>query len=340
MCVFVTGGTGFVGSHLVRQLLQSGRKVRALVRPSSNLTNLDGLDIEYAQGDLRDLESLRAAVKNCDLVFHCAADYRLWAENTDELYESNVKGTENILQACRENGVARVVVTSSVAAVGLSKNGGPGNEDIPVALEDMIGHYKRSKFLAEHVALKAAKEGQDVVVVNPSTPIGDRDIKPTDTGKIITRFLNGQMPAYVNTGLNLVDVEDVCRGHILAAEKGKSGQRYILGGWDMTLQQILLELADITGLKAPQVELPLWFAYIVGAIDTFVCTKMHKEPNVPLEGVKMARKLMYFSWRKAHEELGYEPKPIRPALERAVQWFIDNGYVKHGLNIKQNRKGF
>ncbi len=335
MCVFVTGGTGFIGSHLVRQLLQSGRKVRALVRPSSNLANLDGLDVEYVQGDLRDFESLRSAVSGCSLVFHCAADYRLWAENTDELYESNVKGTENILRACRDGGVDRIVVTSSVAAVGLPKNGGPGNEDVPVALEDMIGHYKRSKFLAEHVALKAAEEGQDIVIVNPSTPIGDRDIKPTDTGKIITRFLNGKMPAYVNTGLNLVDVEDVCRGHILAAEKGKSGQRYILGGWDMTLQQILLELADITGLKAPQVELPLWFAYLVGSIDTFICTKIHKEPSVPLEGVKMAHKLMYFSWRKAYKELGYEPRPIRLALERAVQWFIDNGYVKRKLNIKR-----
>lgn len=340
MCVFVTGGTGFVGSHLVRQLLESGHKVRTLVRPTSNLANLNGLDIEYVQGDLRDLESLRKAVQGCSLAFHCAADYRLWAEDTNELYESNVKGTENILQACREGKVDRVVVTSSVAAVGLPKNGGPGNEEVPVTLEDMIGHYKRSKFLAEHVALKAAEEGQDVVVVNPSTPIGDRDIKPTDTGKIITRFLNGQMPAYVNTGLNLVDVEDVCRGHILAAEKGRAGERYILGGWDMTLQQILLELADITGLKAPTVELPLWFAYIVGAVDTFVCTKMHKAPNVPLEGVKMAHKLMYFSWQKAHKELGYEPKPIRPALERAVRWFIDNGYVKRDLKIKEVRKGF
>ncbi|MGM9997855.1 MAG: hopanoid-associated sugar epimerase [Candidatus Bruticola sp.] len=334
MCVLVTGGTGFVGSHLVRCLLDRGRKVRALVRPSSNLANLKGLDIEYVQGDLRDADSLKAAVKGCRLVFHCAADYRLWAENVNELYQSNVQGTENLLIACREGGVERTVVTSSVAAVGLPKNGGPGNEDEPVCLEDMIGHYKRSKFLAEQVALKAAAQGQNIVIVNPSTPIGDRDIKPTDTGRIITRFLNGAMPAYVNTGLNLVDVQDVCQGHILAAQKGKSGERYILGGWDMTLQQILLELSDISGLKAPVVELPLWFAYAVGAVDTFICSRLHKVPDVPLEGVKMARKLMYFSWQKARRELGYEPKPIRPALERAVKWFADNGYVKKNIKIK------
>ena len=329
MCVLVTGGTGFVGGHLLRKLLQAGYDVRALVRSSSKRDNLKGLDVEPVLGDLRDLDSLLKASRGCELIFHCAADYRLWAPNVQDLYESNVGGTKNILQAARENGVGRVVVTSSVAAVGIPKDGGQGCEDTPVTLEDMIGHYKRSKFLAEQEAFKAAGEGQDVVIVNPSTPIGDRDIKPTETGRIITRFLNGGMPCYVNTGLNLVDVDDVCQGHILAAHKGQSGRRYILGGWDMSLEQILMEISDISGLPAPSFELPLWLAGCLGVVDTFIEDRLlHREPSIPLEGVKMAKKLMYFSWKRAERELGYRPRPIRGALERAVDWFVSNGYVK------------
>lgn len=334
--VFLTGGTGFVGSHLARMLIERGFEVTALVRKNSNPANLSGLDLKTAEGDLRNADSLASAVSGSEIVFHCAADYRLWAENPDEIYETNVQGTVNLLRACREAGVRRTVVTSSVAAVGIPKGGGAGCEDTPVCLEDMIGHYKRSKFMAEREAMKCAEEGQDVVVVNPSTPIGSRDIKPTDTGRIITRFLNGGMPAFVNTGLNLVDVGDVCRGHILAAEKGVSGRRYILGGFDMSLQQILCELADISGLKAPSVQLPLWFAYIIGAADTFFSTKiMHRAPDVPLEGVKMAHKIMYFSWERARRELGYEASPVRPALEKAVRWFINNGYAPETPLIKK-----
>lgn len=337
MCILVTGATGFVGSHLAKMLVEDGERVKVLVRGSSKLDNLRGVECEKIIGDLRDRESLERAVEGVSLVYHCAADYRLWAPRIEDLYENNVNGTRNLLQACAAKRVPRTVVTSSVAAVGIPKGGGAGNEDTPVCLDDMIGHYKRTKFLAEREAFKAAEQGQDVVIVNPSTPIGDGDIKPTETGKIITRFLNGGMPAYVNTGLNLADVNDVCRGHILAAQKGQSGRRYILGGYDMTLKDILEVLADITGLKAPTAELPLWFAYIVGLVDTFVSTQvLHKAPSVPLEGVKMARKIMYFSWERAKNELGYQPGPVRGALERAVQWFIDHGYAPETPKVKRS----
>ncbi|MBQ7528327.1 NAD-dependent epimerase/dehydratase family protein [bacterium] len=328
MSILVTGGAGFVGSHLVRQLVEAGQKVKVLVRPTSNLGNLAGLEFEKAVGDLRDYDSLVKAVEGCDLVYHCAADYRLWASDPRELYTNNVQGTDNLLRACQKGKVERVVVTSSVAAVGIPKGGGEGNEDTPVTLEDMVGDYKRSKFLAEKLAVKYAQEGQDIVIVNPSTPIGDGDSRPTDTGKSITRFLNGQMPAFVNTGLNLVDVEDVCKGHILAAQKGQSGRRYILGGYNMSLEEILQELADITGLEAPKVELPWQFAYVIGFIDTALCVNVLKrEPHVPLDGVKMARKKMYFSWDRAYKELGYLPGSVRVALQKAVAWFIKNGYA-------------
>lgn len=326
-----------MGSHLAKMLVEDGERVKVLVRSSSKLDNLLGVECEKVIGDLRDRDSLEKAVEGVELVYHCAADYRLWAPRIEDLYENNVNGTRNLLQACAAKRVSRAVVTSSVAAVGIPKGGGAGNEDTPVCLDDMIGHYKRTKFLAEREAFKAAGQGQDVVIVNPSTPIGDGDIKPTETGKIITRFLNGGMPAYVNTGLNLVDVSDVCRGHILAAQKGRSGRRYILGGYDMTLRDILETLADITGLKAPTAELPLWFAYVVGLVDTFVSTQvLHRAPGVPLEGVRMARKIMYFSWERAKNELGYQPGPVRGALERAVQWFIDHGYAPETPKVKRS----
>lgn len=328
MSVLVTGGTGFVGSHVVKLLLEKGEKVRVMARESSPRSNLEGCDVEYVIGDLRDKDSLVKATSGCRQVFHCAADYRLWVPNTDDLYKTNVDGTRNLLEACRQNSVEKTVVTSSVAAVGIPKDGTPGNEDTPVTVNDMIGHYKRSKFLAEQVAMKFAAEGDPVTVVNPSTPIGDHDIKPTDTGKIIADYLSGKMPAYVQTGLNLADVRDVARGHLLAAEKGKPGRRYILGGTDMTLKEILDVLSEISGLPPVKIEIPLWAAYIFGACDTFISGKLlHKAPRAPLDGVKMARKHMFFSCERAKKELGYEPGPARPALERAVRWFAENGYV-------------
>ncbi len=317
-----------MGSHLVKQLLERGDEVRVLVRPTSDRRNLEGCEVEYVEGDLRDVESLRHAVSGCQWVFHCAADYRLWAADPRELYHSNVDGTRNILLACSEAHVERIVVTSSVAAVGIPGPRQVGNEDTPVCLEDMVGHYKRSKFLAERVAMEAAQGGLPVVVVNPSTPIGDFDNKPTETGQIITRYLNGKMPAFVQTGLNLVDVRDVARGHILAAERGQIGRRYILGGQDLTLKEILDKLSAISGLPPVTVQLPLWFAYIVAWVDTMFCEYiLHRAPHVPLDGVKMARKHMFFSWERAHRELGYEPGPVDAALLRAVRWFMDNGYA-------------
>lgn len=328
MSVLVTGGSGFVGSHLVRLLLEEGEEVRVLVRPSSPPDNLTGLDVLCTPGDLRDPSSLERAVRGCRQVYHCAADYRLWTPDPQDLYRVNVDGTENLLKSCREAQVERVVVTSSVAAVGIPEDGTPGNEETPVGLKDMIGHYKRSKFLAEEVAMRFAAEGDPVVVVNPSTPVGPGDLKPTATGRILTDFLNGRMPAYVETGLNLVPVEDVARGHILAARRGLPGRRYILGGQDMTLKEILDLLAEITGLPAPGFEIPLWLASCIAHVDTFFnASLLRREPRVPLEGVRMACKRMWFDSGRARSELGYEPGPVRPALERAVRWFVEHGHA-------------
>lgn len=339
MRILVTGGAGFVGSHLVKQLAERGEEVCVLVRSSTDRRNLCGCSVEYIEGDLRSPETLLEAVKGCQWVFHCAADYRLWSANPQEIYDSNVQGTRSLLEACRQAGAQRVVVTSSVAAVGIPGPRQPGSEDTPVSLNDMVGHYKRSKFLAEKVAMEAAQAGIPVVVVNPSTPIGDFDSKPTATGKIITDFLNGKMPAYVQTGLNLVDVRDVAKGHILAAERGKIGRRYILGGEDMTLKQILDSLAEISGLPRVNWQMPLWVAYAAAGADTFLCEKiLHCAPHIPLEGVKMARKYMFFDWTRAREELGYQPGSAQEALKRAVQWFMDNGYAPITPKLAQVHK--
>ena len=328
-----------MGSHLVKLLLERGEHVRVLVRPTTDRSNLKGCAVEYCEGDLRRPNTLDAAVAGCRLVFHCAADYRLWTPNPQELYSANVDGTRNLLQACRKAGTERIVVTSSVAAVGIPGRKQVGDEDTPVALENMVGHYKRSKFLAEKVAMEAAKQGLPVVVVNPSTPIGDFDSKPTATGKIITDYLNGKMPAFVQTGLNLVDVRDVARGHILAAERGQVGRRYILGGVDLTLQQILDKLADISGLPKVTWEMPIIVAYLAASVDTFWCTKiLHRAPHIPLEGVKMARKFMFFSWQRARQELGYEPGSVDEALTRAVAWFMANGYAPISPKMSQRLK--
>jgi dihydroflavonol-4-reductase len=342
MPVLITGATGFIGSRVARQLVARGDRVRALVRPTSRLTNLDGLGVELATGDLHDPGSLRRAVDGCSAVYHLAADYRIWSPDAESLYRSNVDGTRGVLEACRAAGVEQVVYTSSVGALGIPSDGSPGTEATPVTIRDMIGNYKRSKFLAEQEALKFASEGLPLVIVNPSTPVGPGDIKPTPTGKIVVDFLNGRMPAFLDTGLNLVDVDDVAAGHLLAAERGRTGEKYILGNRNMSLQELLGTLASITGLPAPRVRIPYWFALCAGRVDSGVARLMRREPHVPIEGVLMARKKMYFDASKAVRELGLPQTPVEAALERAVRWFYDNGYVLEGrrarLQLAQGRR--
>jgi len=325
---FVTGGTGFVGSALVRRLIGKGEEVVALTRPGSDTSNLDGLGVKLAQGDLTDLSSLKAAMSGCERVYHAAAEYTLWSPDPARLYDVNVGGTENILEAARELGVNRVVYTSTVGALGNPGDGRPGAEDTPVTLDDMIGHYKRSKFMAEQKAVERAGAGQDIVIVNPSTPVGPRDIKPTPTGRMILDFLNGKMFAYLDTGLNIVDVDDVAEGHILAMENGISGRRYILGNRDMTLNEIFGILSRQTGIPAPRVRLPYWFVYPIAAVSTAVADHLtHRPPLAPIEAVRMARKFMFFNPSRAVQELGMPQTPVEDALGRAVEWFYDNGYA-------------
>lgn len=327
MQVLVTGGGGFVGSHLVRTLLKRGHQVRVLARSPKSVEILQGQSFETVIGDLKDRESLKVAVQGCQRVFHCAADYRLWSLNYRELYENNVDGTENLLRACKERGVKDVVYTSSVAAIGIPKNGSPGRETTPVTIEDMIGHYKRSKFLAQQVAVDFARD-YPVYIVNPSTPIGSHDWKPTATGKIIVDFLNGKMPAFVDTGLNLVAVEDVVEGHLLAPEKGQPGRLYILGNQDLTLEQILQKLAALTQKKAPKVKLPYGFVYALAWTENLVTgTLLKREPFIPLEGVKMAKKRMWFANERAVQELGFQTTSVDAALQRAIDWYRANGYA-------------
>ncbi len=328
MKAFVTGATGFLGSHIARVLADQGADLRLLVRPTSNLKNLEGLKAETATGDLRDATSLAKAISCCDTVFHVAADYRLWVRAPDEMYRSNVEGTRAILDAARRSGVRRVVYTSSVATMGFTSNGSPADEDSPVALADMIGHYKRSKFMAEQVALEAGRSGLHVVTVNPTTPVGEQDIKPTPTGRIVVDFLQRKFPAYVETGLNLVDVRECARGHVSALERGKSGERYILGGENLTLKQILDKLGRITGLPSPKVKLPYVFAFAAGVVDEAITGRMLKrEPRVTVDTVRMGKKKMFASSDKAERELGWKIVPVDAALRRAVEWFRANGYV-------------
>ncbi len=327
MQVLVTGGGGFVGSHLVRTLLERGHQVRVLARSPKSVEILRDQSFETVIGDLKDRESLKVAVQGCQRVFHCAADYRLWSLNYRELYENNVDGTENLLRACKEQGVKDVVYTSSVAAIGIPKNGSPGRETTPVTVDDMIGHYKRSKFLAQQVAVDFARD-YPVYIVNPSTPIGSHDWKPTATGKIIVDFLNGKMPAFVDTGLNLVAVEDVVEGHLLAPEKGQPGRLYILGNQDLTLEQILQKLAALTHKKAPKVKLPYAFVYALAWTENLITgTLLKREPFIPLEGVKMAKKRMWFANDRAVEELGFQTTSVDAALQRAIDWYRANGYA-------------
>lgn len=336
--ILVTGGTGFVGAHLVRLLVKQERVVRVLARASSDRRLLAGLPVEFVTGDLSDAESLEQAVAGCGLVYHCAADYRLFSKDPTTLYRVNVDGSQALFAACRRCEVEKIVYTSSVAALALPSQGRSSNEESRARLEAVVGHYKRSKFLAQEMALEQAASGLPIVLVNPSTPVGPGDIKPTATGKIVVDFLRGKMPAYVDTGLNLVAVEDVALGHLLAAEKGEFGRLYILGNLNLSLKEILEMLASITGLPAPRVQIPYPVAWLVGAVDTLVEGHLlGREPNVPLEGVRMARKKMYFDAERARRELGFSPGSVREALERAVHWFCDNGYAPVPPKMKENR---
>jgi dihydroflavonol-4-reductase len=328
MLTFVTGATGFLGSHVARALQDQGAKLRLLVRPTSNLKNLDGLKAETAVGDLRDPASLEKAMAGCEAVFHVAADYRLWLRDPAEMYRSNVEGTRTILNAARKNAVRCVVYTSSVATIGFTGNGHPADEDSPVSLADMIGHYKRSKFMAEQLALETGRAGMRVVIVNPTTPVGEQDVKPTPTGRIVVDFLKRKFPAYVETGLNLVDVRECAHGHIAALERGKGGERYILGGENLTLKQILDKLGAVAGFPSPTVKLPYFVAYLAGAVDETVSGRMlGREPRATVETVRMGKKKMWASSAKAERELGWRIVPADDALRRAVEWFRANGYA-------------
>ena len=332
MLALVTGATGFLGSHVARVLAEQGAELRLLVRPTSDLRNIDDLkNADRVVGDLRDAASISQALSGCDVVFHVAADYRLWVRDPGEMYRSNVEGTRSLLEAARKQGVRRVVYTSSVATMGFtsgSNNGNVADEQSPVGIADMIGHYKRSKFMAEQVAIDAARSGVDVVIVNPTTPIGERDIKPTPTGRIVLDFLKRKFPAYVETGLNLVDATECARGHVQALEKGRSGERYILGGENLTLKQILDRLAAITNLPSPTVKLPYIFALAAGVVDEMVTGRLlGREPRATIDAVRMGRKMMFVTSAKAERELGWRTVPVDNALRRSVDWFRGNGYV-------------
>jgi dihydroflavonol-4-reductase len=328
MLAFVTGATGFVGSHVARALAEQGADLRLLVRQSSDLRNIAGLHAEQVVGDLCDPASIEKAMSGCDVVFHVAADYRLWVRDPEQMYRANVEGTRGLLEAARKNRVRRMVYTSSVATMGFTSNGHPADEDSPVVLRAMIGPYKRSKFMAEELVIAAGRGGLDAVVVNPTTPVGEQDIKPTPTGRIVVDFLKKKFPAYVDTGLNLVDVRVCARGHVTALEKGRTGERYILGGENLTLKQILDKLAAVTGLPSPKVKVPYIVALATGVVDEVVTGRiLGREPRATIDAVRMGRKKMFVSSAKAERELGWKIVPVDDALYRAVDWFRANGYA-------------
>jgi dihydroflavonol-4-reductase len=326
--VFITGATGFVGAHVARKYAAEGAVLRLLTRKSSRLDGLAGLDAETVVGDLRDPASLRSALEGCDALVHVAADYRLWVRDPQEMYAANVDGTRELLKMAREAGVPRVVYTSSVATMGFKSDGTIVDEDTPVSLDDMIGHYKRSKFLGEREAIKAARAGQHVMILNPTTPIGPGDAKPTPTGRIIVDFLNKKFPAYVDTGLNLVDVGEVARMHVVALERGTAGQRYILGGENLTLKQILDRMSAITGLPSPTMKVPHAVAMGFAFFDETITGKLRgKEPRATVEAVRMGKKMMFASSVKAERDLGFKVLPIYGALRAAIDWFVEHGYA-------------
>ena len=325
MRALVTGATGFVGAAVARALIREGWEVRALARRGSDRRNVQHLPLEVVEGDLADRASLDHALSQCQALFHVAADYRLGALDPRQLYQTNVEGTRNILDAAREARVRRIVYTSSVATVGIPPDGSPGSEDTPVRLADMIGHYKRSKFLAEQVASEAARAGTPVVIVNPSTPIGPGDIKPTPTGQLVLDAAAGRMPAYVETGLNIVHVDDVANGHLLAFHRGRLGERYILGGKDMTLREILIEIARLAGTNPPRIRLPTAVVLPVAYVAEAVARITGRPGRITVEGVRMARKRMFFSSDKASRELGYKWRPPTDALRDAIAWLHEQG---------------
>src|SRR5579859_889693 len=328
MKIFVTGATGFVGHHVARELAAQGADLRLLVRKSSNLANLEGIAGEPHVGDLSDPNSIRPAVQGCDAIMHVAADYRLWIPDPKAMYQANVEGTRQLLLLARETGVRRVVYTSSVATMGFREDGIIVNEDTPVSLENMVGHYKRSKFLAEKEAIAAAGAGQQVMILNPTTPVGSHDAKPTPTGRIFVDFLNRKFPAYVDTGLNLVDVQEVARTHAAALEIGIPGRRYILGGENLTLKQILDKMSAITGIPSPTVKIPFAVAATYAFFEENITGRLlRKEPRATLEEVRMGRKKMYASSARAQQELGFRIEPVYPAMRAAIDWFRANGYA-------------
>lgn len=327
MTSLVTGATGFLGSHVARQLLARGERVRVLARKSSDRRMIEGTGAEIVEGDLRDADSLRGAVSGCERVFHVAADYRLWARDAREIYESNVTGTKNLLDAARRAGISRFIYTSTVATVAVDRTQLP-SEATQSRLDEMVGHYKRSKWLAEKEVSDAAAEGFPAVVAMPTTPVGPNDWKPTPTGKIIVDFLNGKMPGYVHTGLNFVAVEDAAAGHLLVAERGRIGQRYLLGAENLTLKQLLDALAEITGLPQVRLRIPHALALGVAYAETAFSRVIGREPQIPPEGVKIAQHMMFVECGKASRELGFVPGPVKAALERAVRWYGANGYIR------------
>jgi dihydroflavonol-4-reductase len=328
MKVFLTGATGFVGSHVARAFAAQGAELRLLVRPTSRLDNLEGLAAETAVGDLAQPETLRSALRGCDALVHVAADYRLWVRDPDAMYRANVEGTRALLALAREENVTRIVYTSSVATMGFQSDGTIVNEDTPVSLAQMIGHYKRSKFLAEQQAIEAARAGQHVMILNPTTPIGANDIKPTPTGQIIVDFLNRRFPAYLDTGLNLVDVEEVARIHAEALQRGTPGERYILGGENLSLKQILDKMSAITGLPSPTMRVPHAVAMAFAFFDQTITGRLRgKEPRATVEAVRMGKKKMFASSDKAERELGFRVLPVYGALRAAIDWFRAHGYA-------------
>jgi dihydroflavonol-4-reductase len=328
MKVFLTGATGFVGHHVARALAAEGADLRMLVRKTSNPANLEGISGDTYVGDLSEPETLRPALTGCDAVMHVAADYRLWIPDPQAMYRANVDGTRELLRMAREAGVARVVYTSSVATMHFRTDGIVINEDTPVSLADMVGHYKRSKFLAEQEAIAAAAAGQQVMILNPTSPIGTNDSKPTPTGRIFVDFLNGKFPAYMDTGLNLVDVAEVARAHVAALTKGQSGRRYILGGENLTLKQILDKMAAITGIPSPTVKIPFAVAATYAFFEEWITGRIRgKEPRATLEEVRMGRKKMYASSARAQQELGFSIVPVYPAMRAAIEWFRAHGYA-------------
>lgn len=329
MTTLVTGAAGFLGSHVARQLVARGDDVRILVRASSSNRAISDLSLEYVTGDLRDAASLERAMNGVQRVFHVAADYRLWAKNPQEIYDSNVGGTKNLLEAAKRAGVGQLIYTSTVATIAVDRPQLP-NEFTEAKLQEMIGHYKRSKWMAEQEVLNAAKEGFPAIVAMPTTPVGPWDWKPTPTGKIILDFLNGKMPGYVDTGLNFVGVEECAAGHLLVSEKGKIGERYLLGAENLTLKEVLDTLAKITGLPAPGMKIPHGLALGVAYVESAFSRLIGKEPGIPVEGVKIARHKMFVDASRARRELGFQPGPVAAALERAVRWYQANGYVRAG----------